>query len=470
MKQRFVALTDIYRLENDKQKEIDDVESMIRLMLYANDIEGLIATSSFCLKHGGTESEKQVILDIINAYEKVLPNLKVHSKEYPDADYLRSITRHGIPEFGKRKGKGFAEKRFNDNEGVQLIADILQKEDTRPVWFGLWGGCNTLAQAIWMLSKTCSENEFDKIIRKVRIYGISDQDKGGIWLRQAFGDRLFYIVSPSNGSGNTLLNGGGFLGATWTGMCWDGYSMGEIDKIKVKFKAADRDLITTEWLKENIIGDTPFRKIYPLPVAALEGDTPTYLGLIPNGLNNMEHPDYGSWGGRYEYKIPEKKILFGVKEKFPIWTDCEDTFTGKNGVTVKNSECTLYRWREAVQNDFAARMAWTDSSDFANVNHPPKVKIDCEPIRKVKRGDTITISAKGSTDPDGDKLNYKWYCYKEAGTVKQNVIFHHENTDTVQITCPDENGDIHIILEVTDCGSPNLTSYARIILKCCNCS
>ena len=54
-KKRFIALTDIYRMPDDKQSEIDDVESMCRLLLYANDIdiEGLIATASFCYRKGG---------------------------------------------------------------------------------------------------------------------------------------------------------------------------------------------------------------------------------------------------------------------------------------------------------------------------------------------------------------------------------------------------------------------------------
>lgn len=31
----------------------------------------------------------------------------------------------------------------------------------------------------------------------------------------------------------------------------------------------------------------------------LEGDTSTFLYLISNGLGSPEHPDWGSWGGRY---------------------------------------------------------------------------------------------------------------------------------------------------------------------------
>ncbi len=466
MKKRFVALTDIYRLPDDKQQEIDDVESMIRLLLYANeiDIEGLIATSSFCLKNGGTETEKQVILDIIDAYEAVLPNLRVHDTAYPDADALRRVTRHGIPEFGKRLGKGFGENRFSDNEGVRLIMDTIEKEDERPIWFGLWGGCNTLAQAIWQLWKNRSVEEFDRLIRKVRIYGISDQDRGGIWLRRQFGDRLFYIVSPSNGSGNLALNGMGFLGATWPGMCWDAYSMGQLKGIPEKFAAAETSLATPDWLKANIQGETPYRRIYPTPIAAMEGDTPTYLGLIPNGLNDMEHPDWGSWGGRYERKLPGKDPLFVKKEKYPLWTDTEDTYTGKNGRTVTNNVCTIYRWREAVQNDFAARMAWTDTANYGSAVHPPIVRMNTPLEITVRPGELCTLSAEGSQNPDGGALEFHWFNYKEAGTYTQEIACEPSTGTKTQFTAPAQPCTLHFIVEVCGDGQLAMTRYGRVIV------
>ena len=96
-KKRFVALTDIYRKRDDKQSEIDDVESMLRLLLYANeiDIEGLIPCSSMFYA-GGKPEDVKVVHDIIDAYEEVKPNLDVHATGYPTAEYLRSVTVPGI--------------------------------------------------------------------------------------------------------------------------------------------------------------------------------------------------------------------------------------------------------------------------------------------------------------------------------------------------------------------------------------
>ena len=464
MKSRFVALTDIYRLPDDKQQEIDDVESMIRLLLYSDniDIEGLIATSSFCLQNGGTVKEKQVILDIIDGYEKVLDNLRVHSQEYPDADYLRGITKHGINVFGRKFGSGFGEDKFNDNEGVQHIIHVIEKDDDRPIWFGLWGGCNTLAQAIWLLEKKHSSAEFDKFIRKIRIYGISDQDRGGIWLRQTYGDRLFYVVSPSNGSGIIALNGMGFIGATWTGMCWDG---GRTASLAKGFEAADTELVTNQWIRDHICGESPYRRLYPEPIQCMEGDTPTYLGLVDNGLNDMQHPNYGSWGGRYELQIPMKKPPFTKKEKYPIWTDTEDTYVNENGTAVTNGVCSIYRWRKDFQYDFEARLKWTETSSYKDANHHPVISLSCEKEITLKKGSEILLSAEKTYDPDGDALNYEWFEYKEAGSNKQYLEAIAEGPK-VRIVAPDSVGSNHLILRVTDNGTPSLCSYARIIINC----
>ena len=64
----------------------------------------------------------------------------------------------------------------------------------------------------------------------------------------------------------------------------------------------------------------------------MEGDTPSFRGLIANGLNEMEHPNWGSWGGRYELFRPENVPVmpFGNlpsdPETRPIWTNAIDLY------------------------------------------------------------------------------------------------------------------------------------------------
>ncbi|MGB3800466.1 MAG: hypothetical protein WA952_11690, partial [Lewinella sp.] len=72
----------------------------------------------------------------------------------------------------------------------------------------------------------------------------------------------------------------------------------------------------------------------------------------------------------------------------------------------------------------------------------------------------------GSTDPDGDHLSYQWYHYPEAGSYLSPIDVTPENSASVWVTAPKvEREEIaHFILEVTDHGTPALTSYRRVIV------
>jgi hypothetical protein len=76
--------------------------------------------------------------------------------------------------------------------------------------------------------------------------------------------------------------------------------------------------------------------MYPDVAYGMEGDTPAWLSLVPNGLNEPEHPDWGGWGGRYRFYVPKladldpKGFNGGVPvepETRPIWTNASDSFS-----------------------------------------------------------------------------------------------------------------------------------------------
>ena len=67
---------------------------------------------------------------------------------------------------------------------------------------------------------------------------------------------------------------------------------------------ADFTTVTNEWLDAHIRSKGPLGKLYPQFAYIMEGDTPTFLGLIVNGLNAYRRPDWGGWGGRYLYRMP----------------------------------------------------------------------------------------------------------------------------------------------------------------------
>lgn len=73
----------------------------------------------------------------------------------------------------------------------------------------------------------------------------------------------------------------------------------------------DNSEISNDWIARNIQqGHGPLGAAYPDAAWGMEGDTPAFLGLIPNGLNVAEHPNWGGWGGRY------RQCLYGFSRGF----------------------------------------------------------------------------------------------------------------------------------------------------------
>ena len=78
----------------------------------------------------------------------------------------------------------------------------------------------------------------------------------------------------------------------------------------------------------------------------------------------------------------------------------------------------------------------------------------------------MTLNAKGSTDPDGDRLTYEWWQYADVDTCDSVVeLTTSEDGAVAGFVVPGEPGkNIHVILEVTDDGDSSLTRYQRVIV------
>ncbi|MDQ8184638.1 DUF1593 domain-containing protein [Pelagicoccus sp. SDUM812002] len=439
----------------DMGADPDDEQSLVRLLVYANqiDIEGVVATTS-CWHRNGIRPD--FIDTILDAYERVQPNLSKHEDGYPTAKALRGVVKHGSPKYGMTGvGEGM------DSEGSEWIIQQWEADDERPLWISVWGGPNTLAQALYKIDLTRSEDEAKRLISKLRVYTISDQDDSAMWMREEFPD-LFYIVTPTDDYGK----------ATWIA-------------INNNHDGSDNVLVSNPWLAENIQqGHGPLGTKYPDTAWGMEGDTPAFLGLIPNGLNAPENPDWGGWGGRYELSIPDiddfedgGSVVVPSPETRPIWTDTSDTYTPyraseykraieKSENSYSGNAVTLWRWRDDFQNDFAARMDWCVLS-FEEANHPPVPHLNHPEEITVKSGQGVTLDAYGSSDPDGDSISYLWFNYPEAGTYNGTMTTGGaENVDRFNFTAPqvDQVVTAHFILRVTDKGSLALSRYQRVIV------
>ena len=442
-KPRVLVLTDI-------EADPDDTQSLIRFLLYSNqlDVEGLIATTSI---HQQTRVAPESILKILDAYKKVQPNLLKHEKGFPSYDMLRSKVKKGLAVYGMQ---GVGEGK--DSEGSDWIIKILEQQDNRPLWISVWGGPNTLAQALWKIQKTKRPEEAEKLYKKLRIYTISDQDDSGPWIRKNF-PSVFFIVTP----------GYNYAKATWVGIAFP-------------LPGSNSEVISNEWLAKNIQqGRGPLGAAYPDVAYGMEGDTPAFLNLINNGLSDPDHPNYGGWGGRYEFYLPtfeDSNTGMFRRENWPkdepetraIWTNADDSVVSSiDKKTYGGNRETIWRWRSEFQNDFAARMLWT-TKNFSECNHPPLPMLAHSNHITVKSGEQFRLSAAGTTDPDGDSMSYLWFQYREAGTYKGTVSFrpYAPNLYELPVTAPvvDTVQTIHFILKVTDKGTPSLTRYKRVIV------
>ena len=452
---------------SDIGNEPDDQMSFVRLLVYSNelDLEAMIATTSTWQR---TATHPETMHALIQAYGQVRANLLQHAKGWPTAEDLDAHVFAGQPAYGMAAaGEGKA------SAGSLALMQAIEREDERPLWICVWGGTNTLAQALMDLRKAHSPAEMEKLIARLRVSSISDQDDAGPWIRREF-PSLFYIAMPSP------PNSEDYYYATWTGISGDLYYR--------NCAGADTSLVTNEWLEKNIRSKGPLGKMYPRFMFIMEGDTPSFLGLIDNGLNAYRRPDWGGWGGRYVYRRPRG-------EEHAIWTQGGDEFMrttsqdavrGTDGQEHVSDQASIWRWREAYQNDFAARMDWT-LNDFAHANHNPVAVVNGKsgtgPVEmEAEAGQTVTLDAAGSTDPDGNKLRYKWWVYAEAGlngTHGADISISTKDQQQAKVTvrspcrpawipgmipCRGE-GVAHIILEVTDDGSPRLTSYRRIVMR-----
>lgn len=462
--------------------EIDDVDSYIRMLLYANEftIEGLIYSSSMWHYKGDGKGTKFVsememtktmygektdlrwpgttwMNDLLDAYEKVYPKLNQHAKGFPTAAHLKTLVKVGNIDF-----EGEMEK---DTEGSNFIKAKLLDNTTQPIYLQAWGGTNTIARALKNIEDKYKhtadwESIYKKVCDKAIIYAILDQDatykkyvavnwpdvkvyynSKQFWClayawKQAIPKEMHYLMQGKF-MGQNIINNHGPLTKLY-------YSYGDGQK-----QAGD---------DEHIHGDVSRIKngqwgSFEQYDFLSEGDSPAFLHLINVGLDNLANPQYGGWGGRLKQS----------KTNPSRWED-GDEVADFNPVTQKmDLAYPQIRWLEALQNDFAARADWC-INDFKNANHAPKISVAKNKLN-VTAGQTINVKAT-ATDPDKNKVAISFWQYNEAGTSPEKIIVTAKgNIAQIKIPATAKSGHtIHIIAEGKDDGTPALTRYQRVVL------
>ncbi|OHB77015.1 MAG: hypothetical protein A2Z25_22540 [Planctomycetes bacterium RBG_16_55_9] len=443
---RLIVLTDFF-------KDPDDKQSMVRLLTYANefDIEGLIATS---LAYGTGEVHPEWIEGMIDEYGKVLGNLKKHERPgftYSSVSELKSVVKEGAHVVRKWQGvnrgfpvpypEGARDSRScdpaanwigpdKDTAASNHIINVVDKNDLRPVWIVVWGGSMDLAQALWRVRHDRTAVQTADFVSKLRVYQVIWQDTGAVWIWEQFPE--FFLIQTS-------------------------------DAMRGMYEEGDPAYKNQKWIDKNVKnGHGALGAQYPKAGSIdgiKEGDTPSFLYLLAPGLSDPAHPDWGGWGGRFQ--------AYGEGTRF--YVDARDKHPDTSNATAE-MRWTVGRWNQQRNQDFAARMDWC-VNDYANANHNPVAQLNGDSSPGVLEitvapGQTVSLSANGSSDPDGDDLGYRWWQYEEADSYKGTVNISDSTSMNATFTAPSVGSfrTVHIILEVTDDGNPNLTSYRRLVV------
>jgi hypothetical protein len=276
-------------------------------------------------------------------------------------------------------------------------------------------------------------------VSKIRVHAIGDQDDTGPWIREQF-PGLFYILDHAR-DGDKMHS------------CYRGMFLG-----------GDESLTARAWVDAHVRRNHgPLGAFYPPetwtgpnPHGTLkEGDTPSWFYFLQNGLNVPAEPSFGGWGGRF--------APCGTGSR--AWQDAQDTVEGET-----SGRATVWRWRPHFQRDFQARMDWC-VQPAGGANHAPVAVVNGEkgkqPVRiSAMPGERITFAAADSYDPDGGAQRFRWWIYREAGTYEGEVTLDDARYPQASLRVPlDAAGTtFHVVLEVTDDGTPPLTGYRRAIV------
>lgn len=483
--------------------ELDDNNSLVRFLLYSNEfkVEGLVyASSQFhwkgdgkgtkfmvpgreytkfglnlcpCTSYRWKENER-FIDEAVEAYEKVYSNLVIHDQSYPNPTYLKSITKYGNIEFEGDFSK--------DTEGSDLIKAAILDNKPGPLFITAWGGQSTIARALKSIALQFAQTKnWEQLKRKIS---------------------KKVVLLPSGDQDGTYAS---YIQPNWPDIDYRQYQKGPNYGYGAQLRANPENapLLTTQWMKENITSKGALGAIYRvwgdgkqmvkgdifdyfgfseytneelkkmgyivwMPVQTKgawlgEGDTGTFLNMLNNGLNAWDHENPGGWSGRPFHPEADYVDPFSndTTKKKKSAVSIESFLQGS---TVKE-EFAFPNFFPAAQNDFANRLSWSISNQFAKANHHPVIRLNIPHEIKVKAGEVLDLSAT-IVDPDGDSFTIDWaqfYKMKEEPILTFSNPHHIAPTVTIPKNVSPKQS-IYILLTVKDNATVSLTKYQLIKL------
>jgi hypothetical protein len=471
--------------------ELDDLNSMIRFLLYSNEVEveGLVyASSRFHWRGDGRGTTyflpdrefaepqtswrwapgERFIDDAVDAYAEAYDKLRVHDPRYPSPESLRGVIREG--------NVAFEGDTSTETPGSRLIADVLLDDRPGPVFIQLWAGPSTVARALMSIEERVrGTDEWDAVHAAVSAKAVITK------FRSQDGTYDDYIAPV-----------------------WPGIRVIEVATLawgylaRLTVRPEDQRLLSARWMRENVTSVGPLGALYrvwgdgrqmvpgdltdyfhlsglsaealraqgykvwidPQPAGEWisEGDTPNMLNLLVPGLRAHEDPSYGGWGGRYR-PTADGTDTWSLVDAAPRHGGAGVATFGPAG-----DENSVVRWFADAQADFAARLRWTVTG-YDAANHHPRLAVEGGIDRDATPGERLALEVSAS-DPDGDAVNVRWWVYAEAGTYAGEVSLRTGGARAEIVVPADAHpGDtIHVIAEAVDDAPLPLKAYQRVIL------
>jgi|GEM_PF-54607 len=495
-------LTDLVVLEQDlwpyarprtvitTDGEVDDQNSLIRALLYANDMDiaGIVLTSSVFHYAGdparGIEPFRWTgsswPFEMIDRYEACYGCLCVHDARYPEPSYLRERTKIG----------NFSYKGEMDEvtEGSEFLVRLFLDDDPRTLYVQTWGGTNTTARALKTIEERYAGSpEWPALQRrlsqKLVIYLILDQDESYADYIAPHWPDIQVLNDTSNfwhfayawqlhpDELNTTLH------AAWERehIAFAKGALAERYALMGDGKWLDGELPEEQRGSDGYLAAHPEWERYDF---ISEGDSPSFLYLVDKGLRSLEDPTFGGWGGRFS--ADGRNMVADY-----------DPWSGRF-----EASHTLTRWLDDLQGDFAARLQWCTASRYEEANHAPELRVIEGYDMLAQPGERVCLTCE-ARDPDGDGVSVGWWHYAEVGTYASRWM-PHELEDVMvadmvldrtaspakgkepwvlQLTGADQRavsfvvpsdarpGDtFHIIAEATDDAPLPMKAYRRVIV------
>lgn len=486
--------------------ELDDNNSLIRLLLYSSDlnVEGLIYASSqfhwtgdgkgtkwfvpgreynrFGLNLCPCESwrwakDERFIHDAVDAYAKVYPNLRVHNSSYPSPTELRSKIRFGNIEFDGDIAK--------NTPGSDLIKALMLDDKPGPLFITAWGGQSTIARALKSIQEqfeytTEWESLKKKLSRKVVLLPSGDQDDTyATYIKPNWPDMEYrqFRGGPNYAYGAQLgakPENAVYLTASWMKenvrdrgplgtlyRVWgDGKQMVKGDKLDYFGLTG----YTNDELKK--MGYIVWMPVQPKGSWLGEGDNHTFMNMLGNGLRAYEAGTYGGWGGREPVnRDMTTSSLFSPVQDTTANAMATSLSMSNNQANKSASELAYPDFFPQAQRDFAARLNWSVTPAYANANHEPTVKIEGPLTVLASAGEIIRVNGAVS-DPDGNAVSIKWWQF-QVGSYPNKVAILQPDSLQTEVLIPKDatvGQTIHLVLEAVDNGTPSLTAYQRMII------